>query len=154
MAKLQQLTLTPSLWPECHIPSYRISLIQGWTVYMNGERTYHSLCFRYICGLAKWLQFQKAQHKPGLTNTGEWGKCCIYIKGFCPEVFLVWWHCYADSLPYQTSTWGASKQTYVQQSHETHHLAPWLTLALHLNFWVSPKPRENEEGKKLQCSNP
>lgn len=80
VAKLQQLFLTLSVWPERRVPSYRISLSRGWTVYTNGQRAYHPLCFCYICGLAKWLQFQKAQHKPGLTNTGVGGMLYLYSR--------------------------------------------------------------------------
>lgn len=70
------------VWLECCcLPSCRTSLNQGWTVYTKGQRIYHSLCFCYICGLAKWLQFQKAQHKPGLTNTGAGGMLYLYSKG-------------------------------------------------------------------------
>lgn len=70
-----------SAWLERRVPSYRISLNRGWTVYTNGQRAYHSLCFCYICGLAKWLQFKKAQHKPGLTNTGAGGMLYLYSRG-------------------------------------------------------------------------
>lgn len=69
-----------SVWPECRVPSYRISLSRGWTVYTNGQRAYHSLCFCYICGLAKWLQFKKAQHKPDLTNTGVGEMLYLYSR--------------------------------------------------------------------------
>lgn len=70
------------VWLECcHVPSNRTSLNQGWTVYTKGQRIYHSLCFCYICGLAKWLQFQRAQHKPGLTNTRAGEMLYLYSKG-------------------------------------------------------------------------
>lgn len=70
------------VWLECCcVPSYRTSLNQGWTVYTKGQRIYHSLCFCYICGLAKWLQFQKALHKRGLTNTRAGEMLYLYSKG-------------------------------------------------------------------------
>lgn len=80
VAKLQQLSLTLSVWPEHWVLSYRISLNRGWSLYTNGQRTYHSLCFHYICGLVKWLQFQKAWHKPSLTNTGAGGMLYLYSR--------------------------------------------------------------------------
>lgn len=71
-----------SVWLECcSVPSHRASLNQGWTMYTKRQRIYLSLCFCYIYGLAKWLQFQKAQHKPGLTNTGAGEMLYLYSKG-------------------------------------------------------------------------
>lgn len=75
------------------------------------------------------------------------GNAVFIFKGFALRCFFSG-SCQADSLPYQTSTWGASKQAAVL----AHHLAPGLTLALHLKFWVSPKPRENKEGGKKPYS--
>lgn len=55
------------------------------------EQTYLRLitlsAFATFVALQSDFSFKKAQHKPGLMNTGEWGKCCI--QAFCPEVFLV-----------------------------------------------------------------
>lgn len=72
----------------------------------------------------------------------EQGKCCIYIQRVCPEVFFLW------QLPHWQSALSNKYLGSKQAAVLAHHLAPGLTLALHVKFWVSSKPRKNKEGGK------
>lgn len=131
------------VWLECCcVPSCRTSLKnQGWTVYTKGQRIYHSLCFCYICAWQSDFSFRKHSTNLVWQIPGQ-GKCCIYIQRVCPEVLLLW------QLPHWQSALSNKYLGSRQAAVLAHHFALGLTLALHMKSWVSPKPRENKEGRK------
>lgn len=141
-----------SLRLEHCVPSYNFSY-QGWTVYTNGQGDYHSLCFCYIYGLAKWFQFQKALHEPGLKSTGV-GNAIFIFKGFALRCFFynrtaLLTVCHIEQVPgEQASSHKLDRDT----GHILHQSSPW-----HWHYtWTSErvlKPRRTEEGN-LQRSNP
>lgn len=119
---------------------------------MQTDRGFIVLCFCYIWGLAKWLQFQKAQHKPGLTNAGGRGNAVFITRRFALSCFF--------SVGAVTLTVCLSKQVPGEQASSckldrvTSHIIShqdWPGHYTWISGWVL-NPKRKKEGEKPTVS--